>query len=87
MSNLEEEKIHKSIKIVKYTYNFKEKRDNNRYVYRCRTRKCGVLILLNESNIQKIINKKENELVEFTKLRKKDHIFQKNNIFISNNEI
>ena len=62
MSNLEEEKIPKNIKIVKYTYSFKEKRDNNRYVYGCRTRKCGILILLNESNIQKIINKKENEL-------------------------
>ena len=56
-------------------------------IYRCRTRKCGYLILLNQSNIQKIINKKENELVEFTKLSKKDHTYQENNIFISNNEI
>ena len=60
MSNLEEEQILKSIKIAKYTYSFKEKKDNNRYVYRSRTRKSGVLILLNESNSQKIINKKEN---------------------------
>ena len=42
---------------------------------------------MNESHIQKIINKKENELVEFTKLSKKDHTCQENNIFISNNEI
>ena len=42
---------------------------------------------MNESNIQKIINKKENKIVEFTKLSKKDHISQENNIFISNNEI
>ena len=60
MSNHEEEQIHKNIKIAKYTYSFKETRDNNRYLYGCRTRKCGVLILLNESNSQKIINKKEN---------------------------
>ena len=87
MSNLEEEQIPKSTKIAKYTYSFKEKIDNNSYGYRCRTRKCGVLILLNESHIQKIINTKESELVEFTKLSKKDHTYQENNIFISNNEI
>ena len=32
MSNLEEEKNPKSIKIAKYTCVFKEKRDNNRYI-------------------------------------------------------
>ena len=77
LNNISDEQFPRSIRIANYTYSFKEKRANNIYVYRCRTRKCGVLISINEINLKKIINRKENQTIEFNKLSKKEHICQK----------
>ena len=87
LNDLSDELIPRSIRITNYTYSFKEKRANGVYVYRCRTRKCGVLISINEINLKKIINKTDNQNIEFTKLSKKEHICQENNMSIPNNEI
>ena len=53
LNNISDEQFPRSIRIANYTYSFKEKRANNIYVYRCRTRKCGVLISINEINLKK----------------------------------
>ena len=87
MQNSDNDDIPKSIQISNFNYSFKEKRANNRYVYRCRTRKCGFLILLDKDNLEKIINKKENESIEFTKLSKKEHTCRENKVSIPINEI
>ena len=44
-----------------------------------------ILNLIAKENLIKIINKKENETIEYRKLSKKNHIYQ-NDISISNKE-
>ena len=44
MAMIADEEIPKSIKIDQYTYSFKERKVNNYFAYRCKNRKCGVII-------------------------------------------
>ena len=87
MSKIKEDDIPKSIQIENYNYNFKQKKANNFYAYRCKHRKCGVLISIDENNLLKIINKKPNETIEYEKTSKKDHDCDANNAKVSSDNV
>ena len=71
-------KYPKQIKIGEYTYSFKTRLINNRYSYRCRNRKWGVLITIDEEYLKKIEEKKNNKFEYQT--NNKEHICDKPNI-------
>jgi len=85
MSILKEKDIPKSIILDNFTYSFKEKKKNQEYAYRCKNRKCGVIISINEVNLLKIINNIPNSNLEYTKVSKKDHSCDKGNIITNTN--
>ena len=56
MINIEDDEIPKSIKIENFQYSFKQRLANNNFSYRCKSRKCGVLITIDADNLRKISN-------------------------------
>ena len=68
----------KQIKIGEYNYSFKTRLINNRYSYRCRNRKCGVLITIDETNLKKLEEKKDSRFDYQT--NNKEHTCDKPNI-------
>ena len=48
MSELKNEEIPKSIIIDSFTYSYKETKKSGEYSYRCKVRKCGVIISINK---------------------------------------
>ena len=49
-SNLEDKDIPKQIKIQEFVYSFKQRLTNFKFSYRCKTRKCGVLLTIDKEN-------------------------------------
>jgi hypothetical protein len=79
--------IPKYITINNFEYIFKERKINNNFSYRCRKRKCGIIININELNLKKIINKNSNGNLEYTKITKKEHTCKDNILNTSFNNI
>ena len=57
MSHLEDKDIPNLITIDGFTYSYKGRKVNYKFAYRCRNRKCRIIININEENLLKIINK------------------------------
>ena len=83
-TSLEDKDIPKSLTIGVYEYSFKQKKSNKNYAYRCRNRKCGVIISINENNLLKIIKNNIIEDIEYQIVSKKEHTCNKNTEIISN---
>ena len=83
-TSLEDKDIPKSLTIGDYEYSFKQKKSNKNYAYRCRNRKCGVIISINENNLLKIIKNNIIEDIEYQIVSKKEHTCNKNTEIISN---
>jgi len=77
MTNIEDEEIPKAIKIGNFQYSFKQRLANNNFSYRCKTRKCGVLITIDATNLRKIINNSSKGELEYKTVSKKEHICDK----------
>ena len=77
MINIEDDEIPKSIKIGNFQYSFKQRLANNNFSYRCKSRKCGVLITIDADNLRKIINNSSIGELEFKTVSKKEHICDK----------
>ena len=54
---------------------------------RCKNRKCGILISIDEINLKKIIDNKFDGTVEYRLVFKREHIFQKNNVKIEKSNV
>ena len=87
MSHLEDKDIPKYFTLGDYTYTFKEKKVNFNYAYRCKNRKCGVIININEENIIKILKKEKNVNIEYQKVSKKEHTCDINDQSINIKEV
>ena len=85
--HLADKDIPKFIKIDDYEYSYKERKANFNYAYRCRKRQCGILISIDEINLKKIISKKDNEVISYTKVTKKEHSCKSNIVNTSINNI
>ena len=77
MINIEDDEIPKSIKIENFQYSFKQRLANNNFSYRCKSRKCGVLITIDADNLRKIINNSSIGELEYKTVSKKEHICDK----------
>ena len=80
MSELKKEDIPQSIYIDSFTYSYKETNKSDEYSYRCKARKCGVIVSIDKKNFDKIIKHETNTNIEYKKVSNKDHICNKNNI-------
>ena len=78
MSHIEDKDLPKYLTLGEYTYTFKAKKVNYNYAYRCKNRKCGVIININEENIVKILKKEKNTKIEYQKVSSKEHSCDKN---------
>ena len=87
MSELKKEEIPQSIYIDSFSYSYKETKKNGEYSYRCKVRKCGVIISIDKNNLEKIIKGEQNTKIEYKKVSNKDHICNKNNIITSSNNV
>ena len=85
--HIHDKQIPKFITIDNYEYTFKKRKVNFKFTYRCRKRKYGILIELDETNLIKIINKKENETISYIKVTKKEHSCKDNIINTSTSNI
>ena len=74
MSELKKEEIPQSIYIDSFSYSYKETKKNGEYSYRCKVRKCGVIISIDKNNLEKIIKGEQNTKIEYKKVSNKDHI-------------
>ena len=74
MSHLEDKDIPNLITIDGFIYSYKNRKVNYNFAYRCRTRKCGVIIKITKENLIKIINKISYPTIQYTKISSKDHI-------------
>ena len=54
--DIQDKDIPHSIKIGQYEYTFKQRKANNKFAYRCKSRKCRVIISVDAENLIKIIN-------------------------------
>ena len=86
MINIEDDEIPKSKKIGNFQYSFKQRLANNNFSYRCKSRKCGVLITIDADNLKKIINNSLIGELEYKTVSKKEHTCDKptNKIELSN---
>ena len=87
MSELKNEEIPKSIIIDSFTYSYKETKKSGEYSYRCKVRKCGVIISIDKKNLDKIIKHEPNTNIEYKKVSNKDHTCNKNEIVTSSNNV
>ena len=87
MSELKKEEIPQSIYINSFSYSYKETKKNDEYSYRCKVRKCGVIISIDKNNLEKIIKREPNTKIEYKKVSNRDHICNKNNIITSSNNV
>ena len=71
MTNIEDEEIPKTLKIGNFQYSFKQRLANNKFSYRFKSRKCGVLITFDSENLKKIINKSSIGEFEYKTISKK----------------
>ena len=74
MTDIKGEEIPKSIKKEKYQNSFKQGKTNNNVSYGCKSRKCGVIISIDCTNLKKIINNNSIDELENKKVSKKEHI-------------
>ena len=77
MTEIKDEEIPKSITIGKYQYSFKQRKANNNFSYRCKTRKCGIIISIDSVNLKKIINNNSIGELEYKIVSKKEHTCDK----------
>ena len=73
MSHLKDKDIPNLITIDGFTYSYKARKVNYNFAFRCKNRKCGVIININEKNLIKIINKTINPIIQYIKVSSKDH--------------
>ena len=86
MTSIKDEEIPKALKIGNFQYSFKQRLANNNFSYRCKARKCGVLITIDADNLKKIINNSLIGELEYKTVSKKEHTCDKptNKIELSN---
>ena len=85
--DIKDKDIPHSIQIDNYQYSFKQIKANNKFAYRCKVRRCGVIISIDAENLCKIINEINEGNFEYDKISKKEHICDKNTCIIEKSKV
>lgn len=85
--DIKDKDIPHSIKIGHFEYTFKQRKANKKFAYRCKVRRCGVIISIDAENLSKLINNINEGNFEYDKISKKDHVCDKNTCIIEKNKV